>query len=179
MKIPSDFEIDKYGLYVRFVNENDAEFILSLRNDTRARFMNTLTSNVEDQKNWIREYKKRAQGGLDFYFIYYSKGQAVGVNRIYNIKNDSFVGGSFIFRKECEFEIPMLATLIQLYIGFEVLDKSISFGNIRKDNKIAIRFNKLLGCDFIYDYGDEVFTVLSKKVYLQVKQKYESLLLKI
>jgi hypothetical protein len=177
MKLPGNFEMEKYGLHVRLVNENDAEFIVNLRNDIRARFMNTVTSDVENQKKWIKEYKEREADGLDYYFIYYLKGQPLGVNRIYNIKNDSFVGGSLIFKRDCDFEIPILATLIQYFIGFEVLDKSICFGNIRKNNKIALRFNKLLGNDFIYDYGDEEFIVLSKKIYFEVKQRYEVLLL--
>lgn len=177
MKLTSNFEFEKYGLNVRLVNENDAEFIVSLRNDIRARFMNTVTHDIENQKRWIKEYKEREAKGLDYYFIYYLKGQPLGVNRIYNIKNDTFVGGSLVFKKDCDFEIPILATLIQFFIGFEVLDKSICFGNIRKKNKIAIKFNKLLGNDFIYECGDEVFIVLSKRVYFETKQKYESLLI--
>lgn len=177
MKLPDKFEIHKYGLHARLVNEDDAEFIVNLRKDERAKFMNTVSPDIENQKEWIEKYKYREQNGLDYYFIYSLGGKPLGVNRIYSIKKDSFIGGSFIFKHDCEFEIPILATLIQYYIGFELLDKSICFGNIHIDNKKAIKFNKLMGNDFIYNYENEVFIVLSKKRYIEIKKKYEELLL--
>jgi hypothetical protein len=33
--LPSNFELDRYGLHVRLVREEDAEFILSLRTDPK------------------------------------------------------------------------------------------------------------------------------------------------
>jgi len=177
MILQPNFELNKYGLYVRLVNESDAEFIINLRNEKRARFLNKISSNIDNQKEWIKEYKKRELAGVDYYFIYFIGEKPVGVNRIYNIQSDSFIGGSLVFRNACEFDISLLATLIQLYIGFEILDKSVSFGNIHKNNKRAIKFNRLLESDFVYEDETEVFLVLSKKIYLKVKDKFESILL--
>ncbi|WP_332456913.1 hypothetical protein [Petrimonas sp.] len=174
MKLPLNFEIKKYGLYVRLINESDAEFIVKLRTQEKARFMNTVSSDVEKQKEWIREYKIREHAGLDYYFIYYLNETALGINRIYNIQEDSFVGGSFVFLN-CDFEIPIFATLIEDYIGFEILDKSACFGNIKKENKRAIKYNKLYGADFIYEDETEVFFISTKKMYLKKKAKFERL----
>ncbi len=177
MKLPINFELNKYGLYVRLVNESDAEFIINLRNEKRARFLNKISSDIDNQKEWIKEYKKRELAGVDYYFIYYKGEKPVGVHRIHNIQNDSFIGGSLVFRSDCDFDTPFLATLISFYVGFEVLDKSVSFGNIHKDNRKAIKYNRLLQSDFIYEDETEVFLVLSKKIYLKVKDKFESILL--
>lgn len=174
MKLPLNFEINKYRLYVRLVNEDDAEFIISQRNEHRARFLGSTSADVEIQKDWIKDYKKRELNGIDYYFIYYFNGLPVGLNRIYNIQKDSFVGGSFVFDPNCDFEIPVLATLIQLYIGFELLDKSISFGNINIKNKKALKFNLLLGSDLIYKNEEEYFVVLSKKSFNKSVTNLES-----
>jgi len=173
MKIPSNFEINKYDLQVRLVNENDASFILNLRSENKARFLSAVAHDAELQKQWIHQYKIREQAGLDYYFIYYKNGIPLGLNRIYNIKEDSFVGGSFIFTSGCDFEIPILATLIEDYVGFEILGKSARFGNIHKDNKKAIKFNKLYGADFIYEDENEIFLITTKNMYCKIKEKLE------
>lgn len=175
MKLSATFEIEKYGLYARLINETDAEFIIQLRSQDKARFMNTVLPDTEKQKEWIKKYKNREQEGLDYYFIYYKNDIPLGINRIYNIKEDSFVGGSFVFINGCDFEIPILATLIEDFISFEILEKSARFGNIHKDNKKAIKFNKLYGADFIYEDDTEIFLITTKKMYLMIKEKYESI----
>ena len=41
MILDSDFSLDRYGLHVRLVNEEDAAYIVSLRSDLRlGRFLN-------------------------------------------------------------------------------------------------------------------------------------------
>ena len=177
MKLPSNFEIEKFGLYARLINENDAEFIVKLRSQDRARFINVVSLDIEKQKKWINDYKIREQAGLDYYFIYYLNGTPLGINRIYNIMEDSFVGGSFVFLEGCAFEIPIFATLIEDFIGFEVLDKSACFGNIHRENKKAIKFNKLYGADFIYETDSEVYLITTKKMYLKKKEKFEKIFL--
>ena len=85
-KLNSDFEIKKYDIEVRLVNENDASFILGLRTDPRLeRFISETSSKLEHQTKWIENYKLREKEGKEYYFIYYYKEEPVGVNRIYNI----------------------------------------------------------------------------------------------
>lgn len=70
-KLPSNFNLDKYNLQVRFVQEEDAEFITKLRTDVRlSRFIHQIEDDVEGQKKWIRDYKEREALGIDYYFIY-------------------------------------------------------------------------------------------------------------
>ena len=59
-KLDENFSLERYGLKVRLVNENDADFILSLRTDpNRTKYMITLDDEIESQRRWIQEYKKR------------------------------------------------------------------------------------------------------------------------
>ena len=42
--LPEDFTLDRYGLHVRFVNEDDAEFILGLQCPKRLHHHELITS---------------------------------------------------------------------------------------------------------------------------------------
>ena len=68
--LPPDFTTTKYGVTVRLVTEDDAEFITRLRSDERlGRFIHASNGDVEAQKKWITEYKKRENEGIEYYFI--------------------------------------------------------------------------------------------------------------
>ncbi len=69
-QLPSNFELEKYGLHVRLVREEDAEFILQLRTDPLlSRFLHATKNNLQKQKEWIRDYKLREAKGEDYYFF--------------------------------------------------------------------------------------------------------------
>lgn len=170
-RLEPDFTLDKYGLNVRLVNESDAEFIVELRTDERlSTFIHSTNNDVEEQKEWIRSYKIREQKGLDYYFIYTYNGQRMGVNRLYDISSEEFTGGSFIFKKKCPFEYPVLATLIQLDIAFNILNKNKANGDIRLGNKKVIKFHKLLNVEFTNQDELNQYYIYSREVFN--KQKY-------
>lgn len=59
MKLNSDFVYEKYGLKTRLVNEQDAGFILRLRTNPKLnQFIHPTSSDISQQIDWIREYKK-------------------------------------------------------------------------------------------------------------------------
>ena len=63
--------MNKYGIDVRFVEESDAEFILSLRTDPKlSRYLHATDNDVEKQRQWIRKYKEREAHGKEYYFMY-------------------------------------------------------------------------------------------------------------
>ena len=50
----------KYDIELSLVTEEDAQFILDLRTDaSKSRFISKTDYNIDVQKNWIKEYKKR------------------------------------------------------------------------------------------------------------------------
>ena len=168
MKSSGDFSLNRYGLDVRLVEEDDAEFILNIRLDPElGKYMRNVSNKINRQIKWIREYKKRELQGIEYYFIYSRNGLPLGVNRMTNIQNDSWMGASLIFKKDSGAGTPILATLIQYHIGFEILDKSVHFGDILKGNKKSIKFTKFLGSDLINEDENVFYMILSKKTYLK------------
>ena len=134
-KLPENFTLERYGLQVRLVNEEDAEFIVALRTDSRlSRYIHETSSNVEDQKQWIRNYKKREAEGLDYYFMFSVNNVRQGVARIYNITEDSFTQGSWIFSPDAVLGASVLGNIISSEMGFEFLDKKVLYTDARRDN---------------------------------------------
>ena len=75
-KLPENFQIEKYGLSVRLVNEDDAELIIKLRTDpVLGKYIHATSPDIEQQRAWIRAYKKRESEGLEYYFIFYKDGK--------------------------------------------------------------------------------------------------------
>ncbi|WP_303208390.1 GNAT family N-acetyltransferase [Bacteroides oleiciplenus] len=147
-KLPANFEITRYGLHVRFVDENDAEFILKLRtNEKLSRFIHSTDNNIDKQKEWIRNYKIREANAEDYYFIFYKDGIPVGLNRIYGIHDHIFTTGSWIFDENVPFECAVVASIITRELAFEYMGLELEDGydGVHVDNKKVIRFNKLIG----------------------------------
>jgi len=134
-KLPPDFTLERYGLQVRLVEEDDAEFIVSLRTDPRlSKHIHATSPDVEQQKQWIRNYKLREEQGLDYYFLFSINGQPQGLARIYDITEDTFTQGSWIFSPEAVLGASVLGNIISNEIGFELLGKKIEYSDARKDN---------------------------------------------
>ena len=120
-KLPKDFKIDRYGLQARLVEEMDAQFIVDLRTNHHTRFMNTVSSDLEKQVEWIKTYKKREEEGTDYYFIFSKDGKKIGLNRIYDIRGNVFSTGSWAFTQEAPFGTAFLAQVICREIAFDEL----------------------------------------------------------
>jgi len=136
-KLPHDFTLERYGLQVQLVEENDAEFIVSLRTDPRlSKHIHSTSTDVEQQKQWIRDYKLREEQGLDYYFLFSIDGQPQGLARLYNITEDAFTQGSWIFSPDAVLGASILGSFICSEIGFEFLEKKVGYFDVRKDNNI-------------------------------------------
>ncbi len=134
-KLPDNFTTDRYGLYVRLVTEDDAEFITALRTDPKlGRYLHKTSPDVEVQKEWIRNYKIRETEGSDYYFIFLLNGERQGVARIYDITEDTFTQGSWLFSPDAALGASVLGNIISIEIGFELLGKKILYSDAQKDN---------------------------------------------
>lgn len=175
-KIPSDFVLNKYGLTCRLVNENDAPFILELRTDKKlSKFIHSVEDNLGNQINWIREYKKREARGEDYYFIYLSSGRPIGVNRIYNITENSSTGGSWICRKDASVEESIATSFISTEIEdlFEIPSGPF---NVSKGNNQVLKFHLRMGAEIIKEDEQEYTLIRNKEKYEKVKKRYIRLL---
>lgn len=147
-KLPLNFEMDKYGLHVRLVNEDDAEFILKLRTDPElSKYIHDTNNDIKEQRQWISQYKRREHEGKEYYFIFYKGKTPVGLNRIYKIHDNVFTTGSWIFERDASFECSILASIITREIAFEVLNMDLEdgFDGCHVDNKKVLKFNKYIG----------------------------------
>lgn len=148
-KLSSNFELDRYGLHVRLVREEDAEFIVKLRtNSYNSQFLHSTDSSIESQLAWLREYKKREQAGEDYYFMFEHKGEKVGVARLYGIDGVQYTHGSWVFDNDAPSYCAVASAIICREIAFDML--GLEFESNERDgmdatNKNIINFQKLLG----------------------------------
>lgn len=163
-KLPENFSLEKYGLKVRLVNENDADFILSLRaNPNRTKHMVTLNYNIENQKKWIQEYKKREEVGLDYYFIFKnSLENPIGVSRFshIDINEKTAKASSWIAVEGLKYE-PLKMVLISNEIIFNLTKVNMTWGEVHNNNSSVIKIFKLFGYEF-KDIGTE-YNIFSLK----------------
>ena len=135
----------KYGCYFRLVELNDAEFILSLRNNEKlSRYISKTSNNLQDQINWLKEYKKREKKGTEFYIICMSTDNLIryGVIRIYNIGFDDFEIGSWLYAEDSPKDKAILGQLFCNSIAFEVLNLKLCKTSTRKENRTVFRYLK-------------------------------------
>ena len=155
INLPKNYEFEKYGIQVRLVCEEDAEFIVKLRtNEKLARYIHSVDDNVSKQVEWIKEYKKREAKGLDYYFIFYKDGQPIVLNRLYDIDwiHLTYTSGSWVSVPGTDYEAVMTCSVIVLEIAFDVLGLLVDIYDVRKENSQVLHFHrKILGA---YEYGE-------------------------
>lgn len=140
--LPADFELERYGIHVRLVSEADSPFILTLRTDEKlGRFIHATSPDVQQQIEWTRKYKEREKQGEDYYFVFEKpKGNPLGVCRIYDINNDNFTIGSWLFKKDAPVGAAILGDIITREIAFSLFPHSILNFDVRKANLNVNRY---------------------------------------
>jgi len=171
-KLPHGFTLERYGLQVRLVEEGDAKFIVSLRTNPRLnRHIHATSSDIEQQKQWIRNYKLREEQGLDYYFLFSINGQPQGLARIYNITEDTFTQGSWVFSPEAVLGAAVLGNIISSEIGFEFLDKKIEYTDTRRDNNTH-RYVKSFNPEIIKTDELDIYYKILPEGFNQGKKKH-------
>ncbi len=171
--------IEKYGIVLRLVEESDAEFIVKLRTDsTKSKFISATSNSIEDQINWIKNYKKRETEKKEFYFIAEKNAISYGTVRIYNITNESFESGSWVFKEDTPPELPSLAGILSREFAFEELPllKFITL-SVRKGNKKVLRYHtQVYECEKVGEDEENYYFHLSKEKWLAKKDFFLKML---
>lgn len=151
--------LESKSIRLRFVEDSDAEFILSLRLDDRYNtFLSSVSPDVEAQKKWIRKYKDDEGNGIQYYFIIERlDGTPCGTVRIYDIRNDSFCWGSWILNEKKTRYAALESAFLVYEFGFNQLGFKKSHFDVMKGNKGVIKFHTRIGAvktseDEINDY---------------------------
>lgn len=173
-KLPSDFTLERYGLFVRFVNEEDADFILQLRtNEKLSRYIHGTDANVELQKEWIKGYKKRESAGTDYYFMFEKpQGVRLGVCRIYDIQEDNFTIGSWVFSPEAPVGASILGDIITREIAFELFPDSKHLFDVKKANVNVNRYNATYHSELVREDALTNYYTCSKENFEKYKVRF-------
>lgn len=176
-KLSEDFNLYSFGLFVRLVNENDVDYILSLRtNKHLSRYIHKTDDNREKQIEWIRNYKKREQEGREYYFIYFHNGEPVGVNRIYNIFEYYGTIGSWICNPNNETEVSLATYLLMFELMYDHIKLDITLFDVRKENKHVWKLHKVLGAQLVGESDLDYYFTLNKATYYKNREKIINIL---
>jgi len=175
MKNKLDFsQIDRYGITLRLVEENDAEFILQLRNDSILNKHLSPTSNIiDDQINWILKYKVREAKGLEYYFITIGpNGEKWGTTRLSELEGDCFELGSWLFSKQAPQGVSIKADILTKEIGFDLLNFESCKFNVRKANKSVLKYHMNFRPTIVDESEIDIFFNLSKENFIEAKKRF-------
>lgn len=171
-----DFRVKKYGLTARFVEEEDSEFIVKLRTDpTLSKFIHSTDNDVQKQVEWIKKYKMRERDGLEYYFIFSIDDTPCGLERIYEINDNSFTHGSLVFDSNSPFGASIKADIITREVGFNILDKETNYFDVSKGNNGVITYHERYKPVVISEDEESFHYSLSRENF----EKYKSVYMKL
>jgi len=164
--LSESFELNKYGIHCRLVNESDSGFIVRLRADEkRGRYIHHTDQDIDKQILWIRDYKEREARGEEYYFIYDINGVPFGVNRIYSIEDNHCTEGSWVCLPIEDSSKVIASSLIIRDIIFESLGFDYDVFDVRLDNKKVRTFHRISGAKLIGKTEIDALYKLSKEDY--------------
>src|ERR1700748_3438835 len=137
-----DQKLLRYDIILKLVEEQDAQFIVDLRQAERNKYISASGLDVLNQINWIKAYKTREENDQEYYFIVQDKkGIPWGTTRLYNFNGDHFEVGSWVFLKNSPSGVAIKADIIARELGFEELGFNICNFTVNKDNKSVLRYH--------------------------------------
>lgn len=167
---------------LRFVEAEDAEFILGLRLDSRYnQHLSTTTNDVNAQRDWIKEYKSREREDKEYYFIIERKvdGIPIGTVRLYDFKEqaNSFCWGSWILNEDKTRFAAIESAMLVYRFAFEEVQFSRSHFDVRKENKSVLSFHRKMGAKEIYEDDLNVYFHYFPESYREQKVKLKRFLI--
>lgn len=155
----------------RNANQNDAEFILQLRNDpVKGKYLSSTSSDLELQIAWLEKY---ASDNSQIYFIIEDKnGERFGTIRLYDVQENSFCWGSWILREGrpsgFAMESALLVYQFALSLGFEK-----SHFDVRKENMSVWQFHERFGAIRTAEQGEDYLYSISSDAITESFVKYK------
>ncbi|MEB6680158.1 GNAT family N-acetyltransferase [Acinetobacter lwoffii] len=168
-------------IHFKLVEENDAEFICSLRtNPDLNKHLSQSTALVEEQKLWIKNYKNRESKRLEYYFIIYrnDNNEKIGTIRVYDFKEDprSFCWGSWILNANKTRYAAIESAMLVYKFAFEELGFEQSHFDVRKENVGVHKFHLRLGAMHIDGNELDNFYIYPAARYFDILSEYQDFL---
>ena len=141
-----DYKLEGKYVNLRSVTEDDAEFILEIRNNPQiSKYLPPLNVTVDQQRQWIA--KQRADKDSYYFLMESKKGEAVGSISVYDIEGDSAETGRF-----CSYGDPLynIETCILLNdFCFSTIKLNSVHIWVYEGNKSVIALNKSFGYEWV------------------------------
>ena len=170
-------KLESKTVRLRFVEESDAKFILSLRLDDRYnQFLSKVKPDLKSQKSWIKTYKTDEEEGKQFYFIIERlDGTPCGTVRVYDLREDSFCWGSWILNEDKTRYSAIESTFLVYEFGFRHLGFKKSHFNVMKANRSVVKYHRRMGALEVGEDEQNFYFIITeesiKKVKLQLEEK--------
>jgi RimJ/RimL family protein N-acetyltransferase len=168
-------QFDSKTIFLRFVEPGDAQFILSLRTDTTYnKYLSNVVDDIEQQRTWILDYKKRETQESEFYFIIHRKSDSmpIGTVRVYDFLKDenSFCWGSWILNEKKTKYAALECTVLIYDFAFGKLGFNRCHMDMRKDNLKIIEYHKRLGVKIIGETQIDLLGHYYHEDYLKIRE---------
>lgn len=165
--------LESNSIKMRFVEEKDAEFILSLRLDPKYNsYISKVNNDVVEQRTWISKYKILENSKTEFYFIIERlDGTPCGTVRVYDLTHDSFCWGSWILNENKTRYSAIESALLVYKFGFSDLGFKKSHFDVMKENQSVINFHKKLGAEIVgEDHNNFYFEITENEIEIKKSQ---------
>lgn len=156
---------------LRLIEEQDAEFVLTLRLDDRYnQFLSSVSPSVAAQKEWINRYKTDESEGTQYYFIIERlDGTPCGTVRIYDLRDDSFCWGSWILNEDKTRYAALESAFLVYEFAFEHLKFTKSHFDVRRGNDRVISFHEKMGAIKIGETELDLLFEIKKEAIMKTK----------
>lgn len=162
------------NLYLRLIQDDDVDFLLSLRlNQNLNTYLNQVSDDKEQQIKWLKNYKQREAQGTDYYFVIVDKKLGdIGLVRVYDIDyaSKTFTWGSWIIQEENRPKYAAIESALLVYeFAFNELNLLLAKFVVDNDNLGVIKFHNRFGANHLHiDEINNNFD-LPKTKYTQLK----------
>ena len=165
--------ISRYGITLRLITVNDAEFIVSLwTNPLVSTFISTFIPDINSQIEWIQNYKIKEQLGLDYYFVAQDfNNNRYGTVRLNNIDEKSFELGTWIFMPNSPFGMSVKTHIIGISTGFELLKADYCKIKVRKLNAHVLKYLENFKPIKIKENDMDIYFIIFKENFYLFKNK--------
>lgn len=163
------------NILMRLVNVADAEFIVSLREDKKNKFLTKV--DVENQRKWLHEYKVRESTNSEYYLIICSKnGVPCGAVRMYDFIGNSFCWGSWLLNSNAPATAGIESALLVYEFAFYRLNFKHCHFDVRIENTKVRAFHERMGATITKTDDLDVYYELPIATYEFIKSKYSKFL---
>jgi RimJ/RimL family protein N-acetyltransferase len=163
---------------LRYVEEDDAAFILKLRLDEKYNlYLSSVNPDLQSQKDWIKNYKTEEKKQKQFYFIIERlDGVPCGTVRVYDLQKDSFCWGSWILNENKTRYASLESAFLVYRFGFQNLGYKQSHFDVMKDNQKVISFHEKMGAQKISEDADNYYFNISQNTVEETTLKFRAIL---